>query len=87
MTDDCIGQRLTRRHLLRLFGVAAGAGLASSTQTLDALTLQSAAGRKVTFPAGSVIRTILSDMQPASIAGLYFAVFQTWSAPLTGVMV
>ena len=68
MTDR-IERRLSRRHLLRLLGLTAGAGLTSGPRALEALALQQGAGRNAAFPAGAVIRTILSDLSPSAITG------------------
>jgi phosphotriesterase-related protein len=69
MILDRNSRQLTRRDLLRLVGATTGATLLGGTRALDALAFQAGSARKVAFPAGSVIRTVLNDVQPDTITG------------------
>jgi phosphotriesterase-related protein len=64
---------LNRRQLLRFLGAGAGFGFFSAGRfdtTLSAAPWQAAPGaRKVTFPNGAVIRTILKDLSPEALNG------------------
>jgi phosphotriesterase-related protein len=70
MTHDHGSQGLTRRSVLRLLGATAGFGVLAGTRGLPAWSRQSnTAAQRIAFPAGSVIRTVLSDIPPDSISG------------------
>src|SRR4051794_5878380 len=72
MADSPSG-RLNRRQAIGLLGVGAGVCLFSASGggvSLLAAPWQAAAGaKKVTFPKGAIIRTILKDVSPESING------------------
>jgi len=62
--------RLSRRDAMRLLGVGTGAGLVSVFNRADALlALQNSDASKVAFPRGAIIRTLLKDLPPQSLAG------------------
>jgi Predicted metal-dependent hydrolase with the TIM-barrel fold len=65
--------RLNRRQLLNLLGAGAGFGFfsvhRSETILLAAPWQASAGARKVTFPNGAIVRTILKDLSPDAIGG------------------
>jgi phosphotriesterase-related protein len=70
MTNTFSTKRLTRRDLLRFVGASAGASMLLGTRAVDALAQQSSsAARAPAFPAGSVVRTVLTDIPPATITG------------------
>ena len=70
MTDDFLPRSLSRRDLIRLLGASAGAAVFARASGLSALSSQAAApARKVAFPAGAIVRTVLSDMRPDAITG------------------
>jgi phosphotriesterase-related protein len=63
---------MTRRDAMSLLGIGAGAGLASvlgHDSDLVAAVLQGRTPAPVTFPRGAVIRTLLKDVPPESLAG------------------
>ena len=62
---------LTRREAIGLLGASAGFGLLSSTGRFggSALAAQaSPAARQISFPRGAIIRTILKDIPPETLA-------------------
>jgi phosphotriesterase-related protein len=63
---------LTRRHVLSLFGASAGFGLlAPGRANLDLLTAAEEGSppvRAVSFPKGSIVRTILKDLPPEALS-------------------
>lgn len=73
MQQDSCSRRLSRRELMRLLGMGAGFGIASAFRDggdLAAAVLQpGSAARKVTFPKGSIIRTLLKDLSPDDVKG------------------
>src|SRR5262245_34006666 len=61
---------MSRRNVVQLLGLGAGAGLISSLGSrAELLALQSTRGTAPTFPKGAVIRTVLSDIPPEALAG------------------
>jgi phosphotriesterase-related protein len=63
---------MTRRDALGVIGIGAGAGLVSMLgheAELIAGVLQSRSAPPVVFPRGAVIRTLLKDVPPESLAG------------------
>ena len=59
---------LTRREWLRLAGT--GAGISVLSRDLETFGLvQTGAARKVTFPRGAVVRSVLKDIPPDELAG------------------
>ena len=69
MTRHSQSVPVTRRDVLRLLGAGTGLGLitASSPATeLLAAALQSRS-RRVTFPKGAIIRTIVKDVSPDAL--------------------
>ena len=59
---------LTRRAWLRLAGT--GAGISVLSRDLETFGLvQTGAARKVTFPRGAVVRSVLKDIPPDELAG------------------
>jgi phosphotriesterase-related protein len=58
---------LNRRQGFRM--LAMGAGLGAMTGLSEKLGLSAQAAARVTFPKGSIIRTILKDVTPESLAG------------------
>jgi phosphotriesterase-related protein len=70
---DAPPARLTRRQALGLLGAGAGFPLVSDTRLgtlLLAAPSQAASGaRRVTFPRGAIIRTILKDLSPEALKG------------------
>ena len=73
MKEDPRSTRLTRRQAISLLGAGAGLGLfsdATSGATLLAAPWQAPSGAKrVTFPRGAIIRTILKDLSPEALNG------------------
>lgn len=71
--EDSHSASLSRRQALGLLGVGAGIGLFASARqgaTLLAAPWQVAAeAKKVTFPKGAIIRTILKDLTPDEVNG------------------
>jgi phosphotriesterase-related protein len=59
--------RLSRREVVRLLGVGAGAGLVAGLHADLGVAAQG--GRRVSFPKGAIIRTILKDVPPEALAG------------------
>lgn len=71
--NDSSSARMSRRLAIRLLGVGSGLGLFSAARpatNLLAVPWQAAASgaRKVTFPRGAIIRTILKDLPPEALA-------------------
>jgi predicted metal-dependent phosphotriesterase family hydrolase len=61
---------LTRREWLRLAGAGAGLGVLSSRDVEAVLELgQGAAGQRVSFPRGAIVRSVLKDVPPDALAG------------------
>ena len=63
--------QVSRREILRLLGGAAGVGLLTTprlAEELVAAPLQAQSGDPVTFPNGVIIRTLLRDVTPRSLA-------------------
>src|SRR6266851_6839910 len=73
--EDSRSPRLSRRQAISLLGTGAGLGLFSAARPVASLLAASpwqAAGsrtKKVTFPKGAVIRTILRDLPPEALSG------------------
>ena len=72
MKDSRFGP-VTRRHAIRLLGAGAGLGLFSDARSVARLLaepLQRPSGaKKVAFPRGAIIRTILKDLSPEALSG------------------
>ena len=71
--EDSRAPRMSRRRAVTLLGVGAGFGFFSAAKPaarLLAAPWQAAAAgtRKVTFPRGAIIRTILKDLPPEALA-------------------
>ena len=64
---------ITRRDALSLLGVGAGAGIVSilghEADLLAAVLQNRTAPGPATFPPGAIVRTLLKDVPPASLAG------------------
>ncbi len=61
---------LTRREWLRLAGAGAGLGVLSSRDVEAVLELgQGAAGQRVSFPRGAIVRSVLKDVPPDALSG------------------
>lgn len=58
-----------RREVLRLLGLALGVGPTSVVDALAAAGSQASLSSPTTFPAGAIIRTVLRDVAPQSLAG------------------
>jgi phosphotriesterase-related protein len=60
---------MSRRTVMQLLGLAAGARLMSSIATGEKLLALQPRAAAPTFPKGAVIRTVLSDISPETLAG------------------
>lgn len=65
--------RFSRRQAIKLLGVGAGLGLSSAARSAASPLVApwqaaSSASRRVTFPQGAIIRTILRDLPPDALA-------------------
>src|SRR4029077_20293747 len=74
--EDSRSRRLSRRQAIGLLGAGAGFGLFSAGRPAANLRaaslLAQAAGsrtRRVTFPSGAIIRTIVTDLPPEALSG------------------
>lgn len=69
---DSRSPRMSRRQAVTLLGVGAAYGVFSPARSVARLLAASwqgsAPGRKVTFPRGAIIRTILKDLPPDALA-------------------
>jgi phosphotriesterase-related protein len=65
---DSWSTRLTRRELLNLFGMGIGTAAAGDFKLLAAAAQTAPRSARVSFPKGSVIRTLLKDVPPESLA-------------------
>ena len=60
---------LTRRETIRLLALGVGGLAVTGAPESTAIAAGAQRGRRVTFPKGAIIRTILKDIDPQSIAG------------------
>jgi phosphotriesterase-related protein len=73
MLNDSVQGQVSRREAIRLLGTAAGLGVVSvwATEAEPLADSWQAAGpsvRKVTFPKNAIIRTLLKDLPPETLA-------------------
>lgn len=70
---NVLAARLSRREAMRLLGIGAGAGVVSvmngGADAVAAVFQTAPAAKKVTFPKGAIIRTVLKDIDPNEIKG------------------
>jgi phosphotriesterase-related protein len=67
--DNPCSRSVRRRDVLRWLGAGAVGGLFVPPTSLAAPFLQSPRVRRITFPRGAVIRTVLKDLAPDTIGG------------------
>ena len=73
MTDRHLSDDLSRREAIRLIGLGAGLGLTAACQPGTAPEVEpedaaAAPSAAPTFPDGAIIRTVLGDITPESLA-------------------
>ncbi len=67
--DNPCSRSVSRRDVLRWLSAGAVGGVFLPPTALAAPFLQSGGARRITFPPGAVIRTILQDVAPGAITG------------------